>query len=152
MGLITRIADKAGALGSVVSRDGMRCLFPGYRQFGAAIGLGFCRNTTKGCLSLLLPLFAVVALLANALGWLESSAMVPQPARDGRPSQSLAAMLLFWQLVDGEPPMSVGLALMIGVSIWDLPHRPTAAANPILQTRLTVLAAAGNEKGTMQCI
>jgi mercuric ion transport protein len=69
MGLITRIADKAGALGSVVSAMGCAACFPAIASLGAAIGLGFLQNT-KDCSSQLLPLFAVVALLANALGWL----------------------------------------------------------------------------------
>jgi mercuric ion transport protein len=37
MGLITRIADKAGALGSVVSAMGCAACFPAHR-LGAAIG------------------------------------------------------------------------------------------------------------------
>jgi mercuric ion transport protein len=69
MGLITRIADKAGALGSVVSAMGCAACF-GHRQLGAAIGLGFLQEYEGLFISKLLPLFAVVALLANALGWL----------------------------------------------------------------------------------
>ncbi len=41
MGLITRIADKTGALGSVVSAMGCAACFPAIASFGAAIGLGF---------------------------------------------------------------------------------------------------------------
>ena len=41
MGLITRIAGKTGALGSVVSAMGCAACFPAIASFGAAIGLGF---------------------------------------------------------------------------------------------------------------
>lgn len=41
MGLMTRIADKTGALGSVVSAMGCAACFPALASFGAAIGLGF---------------------------------------------------------------------------------------------------------------
>jgi mercuric ion transport protein len=70
MGLITRIADKAGALGSVVSAMGCAACFPAIASLGAAIGLGFLQEYEGLFISKLLPLFAVVALLANALGWL----------------------------------------------------------------------------------
>ncbi|WP_338152404.1 MerC family mercury resistance protein, partial [Shigella boydii] len=39
MGLMTRIADKTGALGSVVSAMGCAACFPALASFGAAIGL-----------------------------------------------------------------------------------------------------------------
>jgi mercuric ion transport protein len=68
MGLITRIADKAGHSAALFPRwAAPRAL--AIASLGAAIGLGFLQNT-KDCSSQLLPLFAVVALLANALGWL----------------------------------------------------------------------------------
>jgi mercuric ion transport protein len=70
MGLITRIADKAGALGSVVSTMGCAACFPALASLGAAIGLDFLQEYEGLFISKLLPLFAVVALLANALGWL----------------------------------------------------------------------------------
>lgn len=40
MGLLTRITDKAGALGSVVSAMGCASCFPALVCFGAAIGWG----------------------------------------------------------------------------------------------------------------
>lgn len=57
MGLITRITDKAGALGTIVSAMGCASCFPALASFGAAIGLGFLSQyeglfiTTRcGCL------------------------------------------------------------------------------------------------------
>jgi len=41
MGIVTRVADKAGALGSVVSAMGCGVCFPAIASLGAAIGLGF---------------------------------------------------------------------------------------------------------------
>ena len=89
MGMITRIADKAGALGSVVSAMGCAACFPALASLGAAIGLSFLQEYEGLFISTLLPLFAVVALLANALGWLSHR------VRRNR----LAA----WQLVDSTP-------------------------------------------------
>ncbi len=50
MGLITRIVDKTGALGSVVSAMGCAACFPAIASVGATIGLGSYSNT-KGCSS-----------------------------------------------------------------------------------------------------
>lgn len=70
MGLITRIADKTGALGSIVSAMGCAACFPALASFGAAIGLGFLSQFEGLFISRLLPLFAVLAFMANTLGWL----------------------------------------------------------------------------------
>ena len=78
MGLMTRIADKTGALGSVVSAMGCAACFPALASFGAAIGLGFLSQYEGLFISRLLP--------GN---WWTANLMY------------------------------VGLALMIGVSIWD---------------------------------
>lgn len=68
MGLIARIADKTGALGSVVSAMGCAACFPALASFGAAFGLGFLNQYEGLFISRLLPLFAVLAFVANALG------------------------------------------------------------------------------------
>ncbi|OIQ88999.1 mercuric resistance protein MerC [mine drainage metagenome] len=41
MTLITRVADKAGAAGAIVSAMGCALCFPALASLGAAIGLGF---------------------------------------------------------------------------------------------------------------
>ena len=130
MGLITRIADKAGALGSVVSAMGCAACFPGYRQPGRGHRPWLSRNT-KGCLSPLLPLFAVVALLANALGWLSHRQWYRSLLGMVGPAIVLAAMLLFFGNWWTANLLYVGLALMIGVSIWDL-----LTGQPPLRTNL----------------
>jgi mercuric ion transport protein len=61
MGLMTRIADKTGALGSVVSAMGCAACCPALASLGAAIGLGFLQEYEELFISKLLPLFAVVA-------------------------------------------------------------------------------------------
>lgn len=98
----------------------MRCLFPGYRQPGAAIGLGFLQEYEGLFISKLLPLFAVVALLANALGWLSHRQWHRSLLGMVGPAIVLAAMLLFFGNWWTANLLYVGLALMVGVSIWDL--------------------------------
>jgi mercuric ion transport protein len=108
MGLITRIADKAGALGSVVSAMGCAACFPAIASLGAAIGLGL--QEYEGLfISKLLPLFAVVALLANALGWLSHRQWYRSLLGMVGPAIVLAAMLLF---------LAIGGRRTSSMSVW----------------------------------
>jgi mercuric ion transport protein len=118
MGLITRIADKTGALGSVVSAMGCAACFPAIASFGAAIGWA-STGIRRAVHSILLPMFAGIALLANAslaqsstvarrlLGMI-GPAIVVLAAVSGCLATGRAAHLVY-----------VGLALMVGVSVWD---------------------------------
>lgn len=87
----------------------MRCLFPGYRQLGAAIGLGFLQEYEGLFISKLLPLFAVVALLANALGWLSHRQWHRSLLGMVGPAIVLAAMLLF---------LAIGGRRTSSMSVW----------------------------------
>ncbi|MGC6746919.1 organomercurial transporter MerC [Escherichia coli] len=116
---MTRIADKTGALGSVVSAMGCAACFPALASFGAAIGLGFLSQYEGLFISRLLPLFAALAFSANALGWFSHRQWLRSLLGMIGPAivfcgHGLAAR----QLVDGEPDVRRP-ALMIGVSIWD---------------------------------
>ncbi len=109
MGLMTRIADKAGALGSVVSAMGCAACFPATASSGAAIGLGFLQEYEGLFISKLLPLFAVVALLANALGWLSHRQWHRSLLGMVGPAIVLAAMLLF---------LAIGGRRTSSMSVW----------------------------------
>ncbi|HCO8889509.1 TPA: organomercurial transporter MerC [Escherichia coli] len=119
MGLMTRIADKTGALGSVVSAMGCAACFPALASFGAAIGLGFLSQYEGLFISRLLPLFAALAFLANALGWFSHRQWLRSLLGMIGPAIVFAATV--WLLGNRWTAnlMYVGLALMIGVSIWD---------------------------------
>jgi mercuric ion transport protein len=114
MGLMTRIADKTGALGSVVSAMGCAACFPAIASFGAAIGLGFLSEYEGLFISKLLPLFAAIVLLANALGWLSHR----QWHRSLLGMIGLAIVLVATFSM-AEKLLYVGLAAMVIVSIWD---------------------------------
>jgi mercuric ion transport protein len=122
MGLITRIADKAGALGAIVSAMGCATCFPALASLGAAIGLGFLSQYEGLFITRLLPLFAALALLANGLGWLSHRQWRRSLLGMIGPAIVLAATLLFLFFGNGgtEYLLYVGLAVIVGVSIWDL--------------------------------
>ena len=71
MGLISLIAGKTGALGSVVSAMGCAACFPAIASFGSAIGLGFLSQYEGPFIGILLPMFAGIAVLANAIARLK---------------------------------------------------------------------------------
>ncbi|RSZ44092.1 MULTISPECIES: organomercurial transporter MerC [unclassified Variovorax] len=117
---ITRLADKTGALGSIVSAASCPACFPAFAGLGSAMGLGFFAGYEGLFINTLLPLFAAIALIANALGWLRHRQWRRSVLGMVGPAMVLAAMLLFfgrWWTAD---LLYVGLALMISVSIWDL--------------------------------
>ena len=120
MRLLTRVADKAGALGSVVSAMGCAACFPAIASLGAAVGLGFLSEYEGLFITKLLPLFAAIALLANGLGWFSHRQWQRTLLGMLGPAMVLAAMLLFFGQWWTARLFYTGLAVMVGVSIWDL--------------------------------
>ncbi|EWS56332.1 MULTISPECIES: organomercurial transporter MerC [unclassified Methylibium] len=120
MGLVTRIVDKAGALGSVVSAMGCAACFPAIASLGAAVGLGFLSEYEGLFITKLLPLFAAIALVANGLGWFSHRQWHRTLLGMVGPAMVLAAMLLFFGQWWTARLLYTGLAIMVGVSIWDL--------------------------------
>jgi mercuric ion transport protein len=117
---ITRAADKAGALGSIVSAASCPACFPALASLGAAAGLGIFSEYEGLFLNTLLPLFAAVALIANAVGWLSHRQWRRSALGMIGPAMVLAAMLLFFGQWWTDKLLYTGLALMVGVSLWDL--------------------------------
>ena len=114
MGLLTSVGDKAGGLGSIVSAMGCGACFPALASFGGAIGLGFLSQYEGLFITVLLPLFATLALLANALGWLSHRQWHRSVL--GMIGPVIVLVAAFTMV---ENLLYVGLALMVGVSIWD---------------------------------
>lgn len=61
--MITKLGDKFGTMGCVMC-------FPAIAGIGAALGMGFLSQWEGLFITTLLPIFAGIALLSNALGWL----------------------------------------------------------------------------------
>ena len=114
MSVMTRVADKAGALGSIVSAMGCGACFPALASLGAALGLGFLSQFEAVFVTVLLPLFAALALLANALGWFNHRQWHRSVLGMVGP-----AIVLVASFTVAEKLLYVGLAAMVGVSIWD---------------------------------
>lgn len=117
---ITRAADKAGVLGSVVSAAACPACFPALASLGAAMGLGIFAQYEGLIMTKLLPLFAAVALLANALGWLRHRQWHRSLLGMIGPAIVLAALLVFPGEEWFDKLLYAGLACMVSVSLWDL--------------------------------
>ncbi|MGQ3050245.1 MAG: organomercurial transporter MerC [Roseateles sp.] len=131
MGLVTRIADKAGALGSIVSAMGCAACFPAIASLGAALGLGFLTEYEGLFLTTLLPLFAAVALVANGLGWFSHRQWHRSALGMVGPAIVLAAMYPFFGHWWTARLLYTGLAVMVGVSIWDLVWPANLRCGPV---------------------
>lgn len=120
MSPLTRLADKAGTLGSLVSAMGCAACFPGLASFGAAIGLGFLSEYEGLFVSHLLPLFAALAFLTNALAWLSHRQW--HRSLFGMVGPAMVFAATFWFLGHWWTAnlMYTGLALMLAISVWDL--------------------------------
>lgn len=121
MTLLARVADKAGLVGSIVSAAACVNCFPALASLGAAIGLGVLSPFEGVFIRIVLPVFAGIALLANALGWINHRQWWRTTLGVIGPIVVLVAVFLMrssghqtgWLLYPG-------LVLMVAVSIWDL--------------------------------
>ncbi|MDT8835832.1 organomercurial transporter MerC [Paraburkholderia fungorum] len=121
MKLITRVADKAGVLGSLGAAMGCASCFPALASLGAAVGLGFLAQWEGLFITFLIPLFAALALLANGVGWFSHRQWHRTALGVIGPLLVLsAAILIRFYGVPIAPLLYMGLAFMIAVSIWDV--------------------------------
>lgn len=116
---ITRSAEKVGSFGGLIAAASCPACLPALASLGAALGLGFLSGYEGLMITTLLPVFAGIALLANALGWFSHRQWHRSILGMVGPSFVLAGLWLFfgqwWNAM-----LYTGLAFMIGVSLWDL--------------------------------
>jgi mercuric ion transport protein len=117
---ISRAADKAGALGSIVSAASCPACFPALASLGTAMGLGFLNQYEGLFVSTLLPLFAAIALVANAIGWFAHRQWHRSVLGMVGPVTVLAATQLFFAQWWAEWLLYTGLVNMVGIGLWDL--------------------------------
>jgi mercuric ion transport protein len=130
MSITTRVADKAGVIGTVVGSFGCAACFPAAASIGAAIGLGFLGQWEGLFVRILIPIFAIVALLANLAGWFSHRRW--QRALIGSVGPVLVLVGAFglmgvFGVTHGFLPANVargtfytGLIVMLVVAVWDL--------------------------------
>ena len=120
MNPIMRIADKAGALGALVSAMGCAMCFPALPSLGASIGLGFLSRWEGLFVNTLLPAFAWLALVINALGWFSHRQWHRSALGMLGPTVLLLSLYPWFQYGWSSYATYSGIGLMLAVSVWDL--------------------------------
>ena len=120
MTVITRLADKIGSIGSIVSAMGCAMRFPATASLGAPIGLGFLSRYEGVFINTLVPVFAGIALVANALGYLSHRQWPRSALGTIGPALVLAALYPLWTYAWSTSLFYAGVLLMLTVSVWDI--------------------------------
>jgi len=118
--LLARLGDKAGALGAIVSTMSCAMCFPAAASLGAAVGLGFLSQWEGLFINTLLPLFAWLALAANALGWFSHRRWRRSLAGMAGPAIVLLSLYPWFQYAWSTWTLYGGLAVMLAVAVRDL--------------------------------
>lgn len=120
LSFFSRLGDKVGALGGIVSAMGCTMCFPALASIGAALGLGFLSQWEGLFVHTLLPLFALIALTANVLGWFRHRQWHRCALGMLGPVLVLIALYPLWHSEARNLVLYTGLAVMLGVAAWDL--------------------------------
>jgi mercuric ion transport protein len=120
MSFLSRLGDKAGVLGTLVSAMGCAACFPAIASIGAAIGMGFLSHWEGLFVNTLLPLFAGIALVANFLGWFSHRQYIRTILGMIGPSFVLATMFPLWEYEWSTYLLYTGIVIMMATSLWDL--------------------------------
>lgn len=117
---MTRAGDKVGAFGAVIAVMGCSMCFPALAGLAGAIGMGFLSQWEGVFINTLLPIFAVLALAANALAWISHRQWLRSMFGMVGPILLLLSIFPWFLYVWSSYVTYSALALMVFVSIWDL--------------------------------
>jgi mercuric ion transport protein len=120
MNPIMLLADKTGSLGALVSAMGCAMCFPAIASLGAAIGLGFLSRWEGLFVNTLLPAFAWLALVINALGWFSHRQWHRSALGMLGPTILLLSLYPWFQYGWSSYATYTGIGLMLALSVWDL--------------------------------
>lgn len=117
------VADKVGVIGSLVSTMSCAMCFPAAASLGAAIGLGFLAQWEPLFLEIL-PVFAVIVLVANGLGWFSHRQWHRTVLGLVGPILVLIGRYAFTSGVLGHETargvLYTGLVVMVVFAVWDM--------------------------------
>lgn len=125
---LTRAADKTGVIGAILAAMGCAACFPALGSLAAALGLGFLSQFEGTFIRYVLPLFAVIGLVANVVAGVRHRHWPRMFLGMIGPLLVLtAAFLMSLYGIRAEWLLYPGLALMVAVSVWDLVSPPRTA-------------------------
>lgn len=120
MGRILSVLDKLGAGGVIIAALSCAACFPALGALAAALGLGFLSQLEGVAIKILLPLFAVFALVVNGYGWHKHGNHWRGLLSVLGPLAVLATLYSLWQYGWSTYLFYAALILMMAVSVTDL--------------------------------
>ena len=124
MQIISKLVDKVGSVGALVSAMGCASCFPALASLGASVGLGFLSAYEGVFINKLLPIFAIIVLVANVLAFFSHKIWYRTLAGITGPIMVLLTLYPLWKYGWSTTLFYTGLALMLAVSIWDIVSSP----------------------------
>jgi len=119
MGVFDKAGSLGASLGAVVSAMGCAMCFPAIASFGGAIGMGFLGQWEWTFINTLLPIFAWIALVINALGWFGHKQWLRSAIGMLGPTLLLLSLYPWFQYGWSAYVTYSALGLMVIVSIGD---------------------------------
>jgi len=122
--LLTSLGDKAASHGALVSAMGYAMCFSAIASLGNALGMGFLAHWEGLFINTLLPMFAWLALVLNALGWFSHRQWHRSLLGMAGPTILLLSLYPWFQYGWSSYAPYTGIGVMLAVSIWDLVPPP----------------------------
>ena len=130
---ITRLFDKAGALGSLTAAMGCASCFPALGSLASSMGMGFLAQYEWVFVNTLLPIFAAIVLAANILAFINHKIWYRGLIGISGPIMVLLTLYPLWFYDWSTNLLYTGIILIMVVSIWDI----VSPAHKVCLSRLT---------------
>ena len=131
---ISRIFDKTGAFGTLTAAMGCGFCFPALASLGATLGPGFLTQFEGLFINTLLPIFASIALAANAFSYFNHKTWYRTLIGITGPVIVLLVLYLLWSYSWSTNLFYAGLLMMMGTALRDI-FRPAQKTCSVQTTR-----------------
>ena len=132
----TGVVSSTGTIGAIIAAMSCTACFPALASLASALGLGFLSQFEGISIRYILPLFALIGLVANVIGGIRRGGWLRIVLGVIGPLLVLAAALLMaTQGMATEWLLYPGLLLMIAIAVWDLLATKRGMKASILRSR-----------------
>ncbi|MDH5601446.1 MAG: organomercurial transporter MerC [Gammaproteobacteria bacterium] len=123
---LSRIFDKAGTLGTLTAAMGCASCFPALGSLASSLGMSFLAQYEGIFINTLLPFFAAVVLVMNAISFTSHRIWYRGLAGITGPILVLLTLYPLWAYAWSTYLLYTGITFMLLVSLWDIfspPHK-----------------------------
>jgi len=114
------IGERSSIFGSIIALMGCAMCFPAFASLGAAIGMGFLSQWEGLFINTLLPIFAVITLIINLLGYFLHKQIIRTLFGIVGPILLLLSLYPWFQYEWSTYVTYSAIAIMVLVSLWDI--------------------------------